>query len=296
MTAAHETGDLVDFDPSGDEVNSDLVLLDDGDVEVLAAEDGDDISENEMIPTDEGKKIRKRIKQLAEKIQDSYWELSELVARVHNERIFKQWGFKKFSDWVQTEFDVGRRKAYYFVQIQNYFRTQLKNELPEANYNAAVEVAKSIGWNKALVLATEQVLTKDNVEDVLIKAQDMSYDVLKNECKALKKNMSKEQQEESAENNTMKMVRKSYQFTTAQEVDLNRALERAKSSMREGAKDSSAMALICAEYVGMNPEGSLEEKLSNFERLLGVNLIACDQECSTILYGAETLKNLASEQ
>ena len=286
----HE-GDIDVVPESDDETG--LIEFDGAEVEVLDADDGDDESDNEVIPTDEGKRIRKRIKILAEKLSDNYWEISELIARVHNEKIFRQWGYKKFSEWANGEFSVGRSKAYNFAKIQNYFNNTLRKELPEPMYNQAIETARKIGWNKALEVARANVITKDNCAQVLEVASTRSYDDLKKELKVIFKEMPKDDQDSSVENNTMKTCRKTFVLTVQQEVDVKASIEKAKESMREGATDSSALALICAEYLSCNPEGSLSEKLSNFERLLGVQLVAVSQDGVVIEYGEQTLKTLA---
>ena len=290
----HE-GDIASVvDPDGTETEG-LVVFDDCETEVLEADDGDDPEENFAIPTDEGRRIRKRIKALVGKVNDSYWELSELVAKVHTEKLYRQWGFKKFPDWAKDEFNLGRRKAYNFAEIQNYFNGKIKKELPEASYNEVVDTVKTIGWSKALVLAQSNVINQGNYGDVIEAAKELSYDDLKKEVVRRFKDLTDEEKENSVETNNMKTVRKSYVFTAQQEVEVTRAVTKAKSQMREGAKDSAAIALICAEYDANNSESTLAEKLSMFERLLGIQLVAIDEQGETVLYGDEVLQNMAGD-
>ena len=137
----HEGDIVMDDDTSAEGI----VEFDGAEVDVLEPEVEDDESDNEVIPTEEGKRIRKRIKQLADKISDNFWEISELIAKVQNEKIYRQWNYKKFADWANAEFAIGRSKAYNLAKIQNYFANTLRKALPESKYNLAIESAKEIG-------------------------------------------------------------------------------------------------------------------------------------------------------
>lgn len=281
-------GDLEFFiDPTGEVVN--LAVLDGQEVLVE--------SETEIAETPETAKVRSRIQELGKEISDAYWELSELVARVNHDKLYRTWGYTRFEDWAKAECDMGRRQAFAFVKIQNYFGADLKQKLlgqPEL-YDEAVETAKTIGWCKALKLASENVMNAGNAEDVLEKARSLSVDDLETECRSVFKEMRDEEKEDSSETNTMKSVRKAFVLTTYQENVVNVALEKAKATLSAGASDGSALAFICGEYDATGSK-SLQETLSNLERQLGITLIAIVEDKDTIAYGGDALERITGTE
>ena len=286
--AQAHAGDINVFvDPSTDEVTtSEITVLDGSDI--------DEPTSDAPSATLEGEAIRLKIHELSSTISVAYWELSELVAMVSNKKLYKTWGFGTFEEWAKNECDVGRRKAFYFVKIQNYFNDHLKKQLqgsPEL-YEQAVAVAKEIGWSKALKLASENVITKENIGDVLEAAQTLSVDELETKCRAVFKDLSAKDKDSSIESNTMKMVRKSFQLTTYDENVVSLAISKAKESLKEGASDSTALAWICGEYTAT---GSMDitDALSKMERLLGITIVAVMENENRIIHGADAIVRIA---
>ena len=95
------------------------------------------IDENVILPEDlqvnqeEAENLKKKVHDLIQNLSVSYFELSRYLGEIQNKKLYKVWGYSSVQDWVTTEFNFQRRKAYYFVNIDNYFNKNLKELLPE---------------------------------------------------------------------------------------------------------------------------------------------------------------------
>lgn len=285
-------GDLGVVDPDGVETEEGLDLMNDFEDD----EEDEDSVELSQVETPEARKVRVRIEELGKNISESFFELASLIDRVHDEKLFKQWGHKKFADWAQAEFQMGRRKAYNLRKISEYFNKTLKKELPEAKHEEVVTTVKDIGWSKALELANENVITNDNVDEVLGAAKEQTVEGLRSQCRnEFKANMTDEQKEKSDDTNNMKQVRKSFQLYLSQVEVVETAIEKAKAQMKEGATDSGALTNICADFDAANDSFSLSDKLAQLEQVNNIKIVAFDPKKSEVIYGIENLEEIAGD-
>lgn len=250
--------------------------------------------------TEETRVLRVRVKELIKTVDNAYWELAEKLADVSNKKLYKAWGFNTFEAYLGDDCGYEKRKGYYFVQIHNYFNNELKTKISEDLYNRVIGIAKRIGWTKAMKLATEQVLTEENADEIMNKALTCSVKDLEALCKIEFDRLSPEDQEQIEDENNLKRVKMTVQLTLSQKKDVDEALEKALSMMKDGASDSNALSMICRDFLTTNlaasgKEESLSENLSKFERLLGVSLVAFDDTSKSVVYGKDTLQKLAED-
>jgi len=252
---------------------------------------------NVGIESPNARKVRERIAELGKNISESFFELSTLVDQVHKDKLYKQWGYKKFADWAQTEFQMGRRKAYNLRQISEYFNTTLKGQLVPAKYEEVVDTVKDIGWSKALELATENVFTNDNCAEVLEAAKTSTVEDLREKCRhEFKAQMTPEELEKSNDNNTMKQMRKTFQLHLGQDEVVAAAIEKAKTMMKDGTTDSSALTNICAEFDAANDASMvMEDKIALMEQVWNLKIVAFDVNKNQVVYGLENLELIAGD-
>lgn len=258
-----------------------------------------EVQEGEMdypLASPESEALREKIKILTKSISQNYWELSALVYEVYSKKLFKTWGFESFIDWSNIELGIQKRKSYYLVEFQEYCNKRIKEILPaQEDQEAAIDQLKKVGWIKALEIAKENVLTKDNYAEVLEKAEAVKIDQLITELKLIKSGMTDEEKEDSNETNTMKTFRKTFIMTTTQEEIIFGAIDKAKKAInKEKTSDTIALEYICADFEA-NSSVDLADTLSKIERIFGCSLIAMSNDGSNILFGSDTLYSLIKE-
>lgn len=277
------------------EIGEEIVVLDGN--EVQDADDGEVIVE-----TAESSRLRKEVNDLLSKVNETYWELAEALAKVMNGKHFKAWGFESFEKYLEEECGLRRGKGYALPKIYNYFAYKLKEgftKYPE-EYARLMDCIKEIGWAKARLLATNKIITPMNVDRIIEMAKTLSMDQLDIRCKEEFLALPQKDKEDSDDDNTVKLVRKGFNFTIYQMEMVDQAIAKALSTMLEGATPSSAVALICQDFcsnnVEINSERSREENvallLSKLERVLNLSFIAYDSSSNSVLYGEDTLETM----
>lgn len=273
----------------------DIKILDGNDVEVL------ENTEEALVETEETKRLRNDVQNLLQTVSDTYWSLAESLAKVMNGKFFKLWGFGSFEEYLIDECGLRRGKGYALVKICNYFSHRLKKQFSGSpdKYKKMMEVVKQIGWAKARLLATDKIITVDNVDAIMEAAQSMSVDELEAKCKEF---LGKED-ESDPEDNSMKSVNRVYRVTLSQAEILDQATQNALKTMKEGATPSSAMTMVCQDFLSNTVEisgakdrkESIAQYMSKIERAWGCCCVVFDPEKKDIIYGEDNLQRIAEE-
>jgi hypothetical protein len=248
-----------------------------------------------LVSKEEAEKTRDEIRLLIDSLSTSYWALAEKLGQVQKMKMYRVWGFSSVQDWVTAEFAFARRKAYYLVQINEYFNKRLAESLPPEQHVECVATAKEIGWSKASVLATENVITPQNCQKVLDAAKSMSVDALTDKCREIKKQLKDEGLKDDLITDTpvQKLCSKSFKMSEWQKEVIENCLDKARQTMGdENVKDGHVLAYICSDFEA-NSGVNLADTFSKFERLFGVDIVAVSQSHGKIVFGEDTLKALA---
>lgn len=278
-------------------------LIEGSDTQLAVLADNDVDGPDEDMSPEEEKEARKYLdatSKMIKKLDDFYWELSERLANVFNKKMYRVLGHKTVDGYLkENEFE--RRKAYYLVQLHSYFNLELKQSFGETSdeYKFVIDNVKKIGWTKASKIATNKVLTKDNAKEVIGKAIDFSVKELELWIKNTFAAMTEEEQMEAEDDNDLKTVPMSFQCTLPQKRDIDEAITAALSTMKEGASKSSALSMICRDFMATNALGkdrevNVAEVLSKYERLLDVTLIAIDDQAGAVVYGMDNIERLSA--
>lgn len=267
-------------------------LADAGNIDIV-----DDVVEDNP----ELQEFRESVKDKIKNLRDSFWYVAEAFVRVRNEKLFKTWGFRSFEAYLEEECEYSRSSAFLLMKTYTYFKDELKDRLSECSesYDQLVSVVKEVGWAKASKLAQEQVITPETVDEILEALKTLTVSALEAKCKNIVSTLPEDVQEDLRESNDMKTVKKNFQLTLHELDVVENAIKKAKTFLREGAKDSKALAFICGEYDSSNIAAAGEDNMGDYlyklERLLGIDLIAVSQNGEKILYGQDTVKRLAGE-
>ena len=244
------------------------------------------------IATPETDALRDKIKFLTQNISNSFWELSLLVHQVHANKLYKTWGYTEFPEWTAAELGFEKRKAHYLVQFQEYCGKRLPQVLPPDDMVSAIDQLKTVGWSKALEIAKENVITKDNYVEILSHAQTDKVDEFITRLKLIKSEMKEADKQDSDDTNTMKTFRKSFLMTTSQEEVISSAIEKAKKAInKEKTSDTAALEYICVDFEA-NGQVDPADVFSKLERVFGCSIIAITDDGQRILFGSDTLMRL----
>lgn len=131
--------------------------------------------------------VRSDAKSLAGKLDEGYMELAKLLYTIwdtpidndgNNAPIFTQWGYSTFSDYVEQELGIHRKKAQRLKAVWYNLEIRLKDTLdPELKRRII-----ALGFSKVRELVG--VLTARNSEKWVEKAEELSYPKL---CIAVRK-------------------------------------------------------------------------------------------------------------
>lgn len=99
------------------------------------------------VPTDsdilDPNELRKRIKAVAEEMQGSEMNLALLLEQASIRKLYKDWGYDSFEEYVSDDLGMDGRKCYYLISIVEQFRKS----------NTPIEVLERIGWTKSRAIA-----------------------------------------------------------------------------------------------------------------------------------------------
>jgi hypothetical protein len=257
------------------------------------------------------KRVRKKAKQLSGELETGYMELARILYWVCDtksteppyESIFKEWGFATFDNYAQEELNLHERKAKSLRRI--WFRLEV--ELSGLDSAIKKEII-SLGWTKVRELI--RVLTIANSKEWVERAKQENYSTL---CVSIRKYLyALEEAQKNPENQGKSLaqiepalppketyVHKHLALEQTQADVVEAALQKA-SVLAGSTSDNHLLTLICSDFVVSNNLGKESDAkaryLARVEETLGIKLIAFDPKTKNILYGAETLVEIANSK
>lgn len=234
--------------------------------------------------------LRRKNMDLVTNIKDNYLYLAQCLYESYVDNKFKSWGFDTFKEYAQKELGVRYGKASYLKNIWNHFG---KDE-------DLLKKIESVGWDKMKELT--RVVTPENAQEWVGKAQLLSCDDLKKEVKsALKALVPNDSQGmldmEAKVRGTpaeSQLFSQTFQFGYDSKGTVLSAIE--KVQKETGASPSESLALICADYNGSASEGDGIDAVLNmvrkYESLLGLRFVVLDSAKNQVVHGKDTLENL----
>ncbi len=188
----------------------------------------------------------------------SYFKLGGILSTMQSEGWFMNKGFDKFQHYVEQDVGIHYRRAMYFIKIYN--------NLLESGID--FEIVSKIGWAKLKDLV--EILTPDNVDEWVEKANAMNVFSLQEAIKQFTKGDSVDERTPSEKS---ELTTLSFKLFEDQHEVVTEALEKAK---HEQGTESKAVALenICMGYlseaVGVAPSKSIETLITEqgYEHIL----------------------------
>ena len=222
----------------------------------------------DIITEEHQAQVRNRVKELSHELTNCYYRMAKLLYEVYYGNYFENWGYAKFEEWTEKELGFKKRKAQYFVAIWDQFGLKLGVDHSR--------MAK-LDWSK--VKEIQPVVTKDNVNEWLERAETQTYSEIK---KAVKEARSEDEALEDADSDDKeskeKFVNMKFTLAEAQAENVRAALNRA-AEMSGSEKTGHQLDLICSEfnasYVETEDGGAakrLDWYVANLERIFGVKI------------------------
>lgn len=168
---------------------------------------------------------------LAEDIEVNYFKLGGVLKLINDNSWFE--GFNYFDDFVYEKYGFQGRKARYLVSIYDNLVTK---QIPW-------EKVSHLGWTKLKDLA--QIITLDNVDEWVAKAEKLTVV----ELQALIKAAKPSEGGEKAEKTTDEIVKMTFKFKADQADVVSQALAKAKGELST-EYDTVALENICSGYIG----------------------------------------------
>jgi hypothetical protein len=224
-------------------------------------------------------KVRKRIVELKKLVEDSYFEIGELLYEVFYAGYWKGWEYESFKQYVMDELGFHERKAQYLINIY-------KNLVVKAQVEP--EKLEGVGWSKAKEIAT--VVDKDNADEWVERAKESTVTELVSDVREAKA--------ERGESNTGGTVERSHRLSftlfDSQNDNVEAALKLA-SQIAESEKRGHLLDCIATSFqanvLGDRGESKRVSEMmrvvESLERTFGVKIIVIDPKSQKPLYGEE---------
>lgn len=243
--------------------------------------------------------IRSKIPDLRKRIDEGFWELSELLFHVWEKELWKRWAnpegvsYASFYVYVEQELEFKERKAQYLIRIWNWFGRTLAAHLE------IQEQVKQLGWAKAKEL--EGILTPDNWETWIEKAKTLSTVKLIEDVKEYRKTLEGGESDGSSGGSKgkggsteEKLARKVFHLYPEQEQNVEEAL-RLAGSKAQSEKDGHLIDMICVAYIAGEAEPSTRDVLGLLERIemaYGIRILAAKKDSMSLVHGKEMWKEI----
>lgn len=247
--------------------------------------------------------MRDRLKKVFEAQAGENFAVARDLAYLSNQRSYTAWGYKTFESFVDKEFKLAKRNAEYHVRTHNYLETSLRSVLVDDHsaYNRLVSAVHIAGWTKAKTLAQEHVVNPENVEEVIVKLDELSTRDFEAYCVSTRK-LARDKTPIGDEEDQTPRNRRSFLLTDAQESDMKRAMEHMQAKMTGKPKPSSIVTNIMRDYLSTNTaaegKGRIKSLIEDFVRnegLYGVEIVVRDSETKKMIHGASHLEAWASD-
>jgi hypothetical protein len=274
------------------------------------------------------KTVRSRAKSLAKDVENQYMALGELLYKVYdtpiggdpkNGPVYKDWGYKSFSDYAEQELGLEKKRAEKLRSIWFHLKVRLsslsdalRSQLVALGYSKMREIVRvldldSAQWwvdraplmNYQTVAATVRKVAdmreNANIEAEVRRGGDpvaQSNELAGADGEARSESYWSPPEQENLYN-------KRYVFNAEQLETVKLALERASELTRSKAGGYN-LSLICLDFLANNDfsQAKLEQRLrfvAKLEKQLQLRLVAIDPETSEVLYGLSALEALTVE-
>jgi len=131
--------------------------------------------ENEGNPDEE---LREKIRKTAKAIDQHYVALGGQLYDVANRKLYRNWGYPTFNDYLENDVGIGRRRGQRLRQI---WKRLIKDFGVDKNLLIGARYSNIMG---IMSLVRPKILTKATATDWVMRAKTLTYAALKEDIKA----------------------------------------------------------------------------------------------------------------
>ena len=196
--------------------------------------------------------LRERMKEGVKSVSSSYLVLAEGLDAIFEGKYYEAWGFMDFESYCSAELDFSSRKARYLIKVWKMIK----------DYDIHRDRAEKIGWTKLNVI--KKVVNDENVEEWLVKAEEMSVSRLEEEIASL-----------TTKGSSPAPVILKIKMDEDEAPVITEALTAAKR-IRQVDNNTSALEMICLDWLESqgisNEKRPIQEHIKYLEKVYGVKL------------------------
>lgn len=187
--------------------------------------------------------IREEIKTLARNIDESRYDLYLKLYEVKEKEQYASWGYESYKDYVEGELSLEYRIALWYAQMGETI----------SKYNIPKEVILNVSWTKFKEISLLD--NKEEIEKLLKKAPNMTFQEVKDTVKQLRKNIAPKKE--------INITKITFNLIEDQYDVVNQAIEKAKQMVGTDS-NGAALEYICQEFL-MSDEPIEEEEWGEVE-------------------------------
>lgn len=233
--------------------------------------------------------IRQVILQSKETIDTNLRQVAKMMFVVYERSLFARWGFKDFTEYVNTDLGFSYRKANYLLNIWSWYANNVsRQEVLDA-------VWTEIGWSKAKELVG--VINDENADEWLEKAREMNAIQLAEAARSYLKAMQGGDGDDKGSTSQSTDKSMSFKLTAAQKENIEEALQLA-GKMAASEKKGHCLDLMATNFITNNAESFTRDSL-DFLRILekqfGISIVAVRNSDNTVMHGSEVYLAMLEE-
>jgi hypothetical protein len=234
--------------------------------------------------------LRRRILAMRDKSESDAWELGILLEEAYTNDLYRTWGFDSWTEYVEQELDIHRRKAQYLVKLQKWFATMTPG---------IQKWVRELGWTKARMIMG--VVDRSNATEWRHRVEGKTVEQIKAMVSASRDGGSGMEVDEGGSSEPVeKARRRSFSLFPDQDEIVTKALEKA-AEVAESDKEGHLLAQICMDFLANATDMfSRDDLLGSIERNLGLRILAMvpnedPEKEDDIVYGHEYLSREEDE-
>jgi len=240
-------------------------------------------SQNIEVLDEEAEGLLDKARDIRDKMESSYFDLSEVLYKIAKEELYSLRGFDNFHEYVEDEengLNIKKRTAQYLVQIYEFIL-----KLQESKLLKEVDELKTLGWTKVKEIAS--VANVDNIEYWIETAKKNSVRDLIEIRKDFMRDIEGDDEGEKKKEKDAK-TNWSVKLHNETLAALSTALDLAEK--KSGKKDKESLIEILSSSFLASESDDINERLNNLEVSESIRIVAIKD--GDIVYGAEVFGEL----
>ena len=192
--------------------------------------------------------------------------MGEMLYEISVNKYWRDWDYRSFEEYLESECEVSRRTAFYYISVYRTFVIEL---------GIPADEMRELEWSKAKEIVN--LVDKDNWKEVIDLVATMSVSEVKDYVSTTRTPDTSKPAKITDEDDPVSK-RMSFRLADSQYENIERALEIAKS-MSGSDKSGNQLDLICTTFIseapGVGVESSiitLDQCIKSLERTFAVKL------------------------